>query len=243
MGAYGSGIISGGLQLASVLSGGPAAFKPAQLSALDPIQQGQTEFLKQGDKLNAVKQTLNEADDLSNRMFQQNIDKFAPEFLATNKQIGSNAADMLAGKVPLGGAFNTGYGGRGLTSRDLGMTSDDLMTAGAGMSQESMQGAQAYSPFHHSVLDTLITPGALLAREDAHKYKLNDLMNQQNAVRAKASGINPIMSGISGAMGSLMGGMGGGGGGGGGGGMGSMLGGLMGGGGGGGGMMSMLSGI
>ena len=179
---------------------------------LDPTTTGQTDFLKQGAALPQVKQTLNEADDLSNQMFQKNIAKFAPEVSQTNKQIGANAEDMLSGKVPLSGAYATGANGQPLTPRDLGMTSDDLMSQGVGMAGQAMQGAQALNPFNHDVTDTLLSPSALLSRDDAHKYQANDIANQQAEINAKAAGINPIMSGISAAAGNLMGGMGGGGG-------------------------------
>lgn len=229
-GAYG-GIVGGAMSLlGGIMSGGNKGPTLSQVH-LDPTTTGQTDFLQQGAALPQVKQTLNEADDLSNQMFQKNIAKFAPETSQTNKQIGTNAEDMLSGKVPLSGAYATGANGQPLSARDLGMTSDDLMTQGVGMAGSAMSGAQALNPFNHDVTDTLLSPGALLSRSDSHQYQANDIANQQALIRAKANSINPLMSGVSAAAGNLMGGMGGGGGGGGGagaagGGIMSMLGGL-----------------
>lgn len=239
--AYGMGMVAGAGELISALAGSGAKGTSLKQTILDPIESGQDLFLKQGEKLPQVKQTLDIADDISNRQFQERMAKYAPNYLATNQQIGQNAADLLEGKIPLGGAYNQGYNGRGLTLQDfqgegnIGMTADDLMNQGAGMARGSMEGARAWDPFHHNVTDTLLTPGALLSREDAHKYQLTDLLNQQRLIRAKGAGITPWMSAIAAGTSNLMSGMGMGGGGG-GGGMGGMMGmmGGMGGGGGGG---------
>jgi len=205
-GGYG-GLISGAMGLLGGILSGSQKGPQLQQMALPDVTNAQTDFLKQGANLPSVEQTVQEANDLSNRMFQGNIAKFAPEVMATNQQIGRNAALESAGELPFG--QGSGYNGRNLTPRDLGLTSDDIMSQGVGMAGSALQGARALNPFEHTATDTLLSPGALQARSDAQAYQANQIANEQALIRAKANSINPIMSGISGFTGSLLGGMGG----------------------------------
>lgn len=230
-GGYG-GLVSGAMGLLNgIMAGGKKGPELRQVT-LPGVTKGQTDFLSQEANLPGVSETIQLGNDLSTEMFKRNLAQFAPDIEQTNRNIGSNAADLLAGEVPNG--EGQGYNGRALTARDLGLTADDLMTSGVGMAGSAMEGARALNPFNHGVTETLLSPGALLAREDAHLYEDNDRRNQQRLIRAKAAGINPIMSGISAAAGNLMGGMGGMMGGGGGGGAQSIISGLFSSGGGGG---------
>lgn len=197
-GAY-SGLVGGASSLVSALMGGPKAAH-IQGVHLDPATKGQDLFLEQGKNLPQVSQTIQAANDLSNDMFKANMAKFAPEAEQTNRQIGSNAAQLLAGEVPTAVGQGAGYNGRNLSARDLGLTMDDLMTSGVGMAGASLKGAQALNPFNTGSLNTLITPGALLKRDDAETYHNNDIANQQLQINSQGQGINPIMSGISGAI-------------------------------------------
>lgn len=204
MGSSYGGLIGGAMSLIGALMPGPKAPKMQGVN-LDPVTKGQDMFLKQGEHLPEVSQTIQEANDLSNRMFQANIAKFAPDVAQTNRQIGTNAASLLAGNVPASVGAGAGFNGRGLSARDLGLTMDDLMTAGVGQSGASLKGALALNPFEHGSLETLIGPGALLKRDDALTYHNNDIANQQLQIRSQGQNISPIMSGIQGAMSGMSG--------------------------------------
>lgn len=200
-GAY-SGIVGGAMSLIGGLFSGHNQAPELNQVHLDPATKGQDLFLEQGKNLPQVSQTLQEANDLSNDMFKSNIAKFAPNLESTNQQIGANAEDLLSGKVPIHGA-TTGYGGQPLSARDLGLTSDDLMTSGVGMAGSALTGARALNPFEHDSTSLLLSPGALLSRDDAHQYQANDIENQQAQIKAKADSINPLLSGLTGAAGTL----------------------------------------
>ena len=221
MGGGYSNLVGGAITLMNgIMAAGSKKGPELRQVTLPGVNQGQTDFLSQEANLPGVSSTVQQANDLSTEMFHKNLAQFAPDIEQTNRNIGANASDMLAGNVANG--EGQGFNGRALTARDLGLTSDDLMSSGVGMSASALEGARSLNPFNHGSVETLLSPGSLLARGDSHLYEDNDRRNQQRLIQSKASGINPYLAGIMAGTQNLLGGMGGMGGGG-GGGMGGMM--------------------
>lgn len=171
---------------------------------LDPVSSGQADFLDQSEHIGEVGKLINQANDYSNKSYQENVAKFAPETASTTGQIGKTGAALAGGNLPTG-FLSAGPNGRQLNPADLGLTSDDLVKAGAGVVGQGENQAQALNPFNATATGTLLSPAALLQRRDAAGYYNTGLTNQALIGKSVAGAINPFASGVSTGLGSLSG--------------------------------------
>lgn len=141
-----------------------------------PYTTGYDQFLGSGKYLPRINNLLNRTNQKQNKQFQQQLSKTSPTLLGNIGQLGTNTAAQLRGEIPtdVSGQIqrNTaeqsifgGYGGsdmaRNLTSRDLGLTSLDMMQRGNQGLQLQNGLTQSVNPYHSNALDYLMTPGQL----------------------------------------------------------------------------------
>jgi len=142
--------------------------------------QGYEDFMSNGKYLPKINSLLNRTDKKQNRQFRQQLFKTSPTLHGNYLQQGTNTASQLRGEVPSDVAQqiqrNTaeqsifgGYGGSGmsrnLTSRDLGLTSLDMMQRGNQGLQQQLGITQALNPYHSNAMDYLINPNQFLTEE------------------------------------------------------------------------------
>lgn len=197
---------------------------------------GQTQFTQQGAALPAIASLLGSAANADNSSYQAGIFGVDPNL---KSNIGS--VDELARVYGLGGvsddtrgainrstAFNALQGGfRGpdataatgpvnsaqtaANAVSVGKTALNEQAQAPGLAAQAEQASLALNPTHVDVGSTLISPAAILARQDAADSYNNDLVNQSriinagSAAQSNTQGVNAIFGGI----GGLLKGMGG----------------------------------
>jgi hypothetical protein len=195
----------------------PYKYNPAN------VTQGQYQFLQQGDKIGDVSGTLAQANAIDNASYQGDASEFAPNLLGNIKQQGANTTSALQGQLTPG--VQAALGKPGASARDLGLTSAQLQQGGAGRLGGELNAATSLNPYNETATDTLISPSALLQRQDQKDLYNNNILNQNALANYQSEQSNDWAKQALGMIGSLGGGMSGGGGGG-GGGISSMLGGI-----------------
>ena len=143
---------------------------------LASVTQGQNQFLQQGDKIGDVSGTLAEANKLSNASYQKDASEFAPNLMGNIKQSGANTASALSGNLTPG--VQNALGKPGASARDLGLTSAQLQRGGASQLMGETQASTSLNPYNETATDTLMSPSALLARQDQANMYNNNILNQ-----------------------------------------------------------------
>lgn len=221
--ASATGILGGGLQGASsgFMLGGPfgalaggvlggilgafqstPTFTPYKYNPRD-VTTGQNQFLTQGAGLPGVQGVLQQANKIDNASYQKDASEFAPNLMGNVAQNGANTSALLSGNLSTGVQDATGK--FGATGRDLGLTSDQLMQAGAGQLGAETKTATGLNPFNETSTDTLLSPAALLKRQDSIDLKNNQIFNQQSLAQFGAQNTNNTSSSILSGLGSLAG--------------------------------------
>lgn len=168
----------------------------AQLELNDPTA-GMDEWLKQvpyQDKLQGVLDVINGK---NNAGFRQQLETADPALMRNAMQEGQNVEAMLRGEVPedvqqqlarhaglqsvLGG-FSDGPMAAGLTARDLGLTSLDMMGKGSGFLKDEAAFAHFLTPYNTQPMDMFTSAQDLLQRDDMVTQYNNKLANQQKAL-------------------------------------------------------------
>jgi hypothetical protein len=243
-------------QLAGAVGSGAAAYGGAQAQSdaiTNSIPQpttlsmspsdAQAQFGQQGALLPQIGDMLNKVTDLDNTNFQNAVRGLDPRLAGNIGGVDNLAAQFGRGYVDpetaaaikrqtayqaLQGGYGGGSGMEDANYRvQLGKQALTEQELSPQLQGEAMNQSLALNPTHTDVGSTLISPAAILARQDAQDYYNQQLRNQFANVNASFKAANDAGKGGSG-MGNIMGMLGGSGGGG----------GMMGGGGGG--LMSMI---
>ncbi len=193
------GAVAGGL-MGAFGSGAAKNVQPKGLK-LGPYTQGQTQFLEQGKNIGDVSQLLGEANKIDNLKFRQQAEQFSPNLFGNMAQNNANTASFLGGNVTPGMAAAAGK--EGATARDFGLTPYQLQLRGANRVGIEGDIARKLTPFNETATDTLISPAALLKRQDQLDTLNNQIKNQQTLMAAGAANTNPLGSGIAAGMGGM----------------------------------------
>ena len=197
-----------GAALGGVLGGILGAFQstphadPFNYTPTD-VSRGQVDFLGQAQNLPGVSKIVQQANAIDNAAYQKQASEFAPNLMGNIKQEGQNTSSLLAGNLTPG--VQAALGKPGATARDLGLTSDQLMRAGAAQLPGEVKTATGLNPFNITSTDTLLSPAALLQREDQKNMYNNQIQNQQDLLQFGAANSNNIPSSILSGIGSLAG--------------------------------------
>lgn len=200
-GAVAGGVIGGVLGAL----GNTPEFKPKKYTPAS-VTEGQGQFMQQAEGLPGVSKVLQDANRIDNASYQRDASEFAPNLMGNIAQQGENNAALLSGNLTPG--VQAALGKPGATARDLGLTSDQLMLAGAGNLGGELKTAIGLNPFNETSTDTLISPSALLKRQDSYDLRNNQIANQQRMINFGESNSNlpsSILSGIGSLAGSLRG--------------------------------------
>lgn len=218
---------------------------------------GYSQYNQQRPYIQNVSNTARTLDKAANKNYQGSLSDTSPDLIPAISKLTSQARSFLGGDLPKDvsdlvvrkaaeRAAAGGYGidsgmGRNLVSRDLGLTSLDMIGRGAAMMPGAMSLTQAVNPFQTNVSSLFFTPEYLQNRQDAADAT-NWGVDNENKNRAfqRVSGVlasklksmppnyreavpelhSPVAAGLSaaasaylGSSGGGMGGMGGGGGG------------------------------
>lgn len=210
---------------------------------LPPVSSAQGEFMDQNQNMPAISDMLSSINSRDNAAYQAQLEKTSPNLVRDIGAYTTNAGSLARGELPQDVRDNitrstayqslqNGFAGspmaHGLTARDIGRTSVDLMQQGGQMLGQGMSLTRGVNPENLTAGGTLMMPHDILARNDAQAYYNNKLANQAKIIKATGQAISPwgeaLASGVSAYTANLKGGssgsmgMGGGGGGSGGGG-------------------------
>lgn len=211
-------------------------FKLHKLS-LETPDVAQQEFGSQITRLPEVSALLGKASDLDNAAVQGRIAESDPNAASNTKSVSSLALSRSLGgltqdtqdaikRANAYAALQGGYAGSSMAG-----SAEDLKTAQARMgminqapqlNSTAMQMSKAFSPANPDVASTLISPEAILQRDDSEATYNNDILNQnalaqlgataagqQKQASSASTGISSMMGGIGGMMGGGGGDMGG----------------------------------
>lgn len=210
---------------------------------------GQTDFLKQSANIPLVAQLLQKTADLDNSAFQQGVFGVDPSLQGNIGSVDEMARlyglgavdDETRAALQRQTAYNALQGGYGAPLSDatgaytpsssmanaaqavsVGQTAAREQAAAPALAAQALQASLALNPTHVDVGSTLISPGALLSRQDSAKYFNNDIENQMRlanagiqqgqqtaAVNSAASGLGSLFKGMGGLSGMFGGGGGG----------------------------------
>ncbi len=205
MPGYGTaiGAIAGGL-IGAFGSGASKNVQPKGLK-LGPYTQGQSQFLEQGKNIGDVSHLLGEANRIDNLKYRQQAAQFDPNLFGNMATNNANTSAMLGGGLTEG--IQNTIGKPGATGRDLGLTPYQLELRGANRVGIEGDTARKLTPFNETATDTLISPAALLKRQDQLDAYNNQIKNQQTLMKAGVpnAGAAGLAAGAGGLFGSLRG--------------------------------------
>lgn len=175
----------------------PVLYKPADVSS------GQTQFLEQGAQLNDVANMLAMANRQDNDAYQKRILGINPSLAAGISANAANAKDYAAGviapdvqrKLDRDSAYSSLQGGFGGGSgmqdaqqqvNTMKYRLNEQTTMAPEFATQSFNYANALNPTESNVADTLLSPAALLQRQDQLDMYNNQIANQQSELNAKA---------------------------------------------------------
>lgn len=217
----------------------PGALPTLNQVSLTPVTTGQDQFQRQAAGIPAVAALLQKTADLDNAGYQSGVFGVDPNLksnigsvdaLARQYSLGG-VSDDTRGAINRSTAFNAlqgGYAGPLNDATGSGNTGANMQTASnavqvgqtalneqlqaPALTQQAAQASLALNPTHVDVGSTLISPAALLARQDAADYYNNQLTNQAMLVNAGivTKGNQQAQQGAAGGIGGLLGGGGGG---------------------------------
>lgn len=165
---------------------------------LPDFTQGLTDFNKQKDLIPGLQETATAGNEASNAAYQKGIFSLAPGLKGALSSLSNQASQLSQGLIPtdvadqvtrnrafqnFSAGINPGGGqGQGLTARDLGLTSLNLINQGNQLAGSSLQMSQALTPNNLSVNQLLFTPGQLLSRADQQAQIDYGIQSQNQAI-------------------------------------------------------------
>ena len=200
---------------------------PDALPSLTPVQiqtpgQINKNFLGQRDNYGDLSGFANEINTSTNKNWQNMLSSVSPNLMANVQQLGTVTGNLLQGKLPgdvqarvlqnsAMGNLTRGVGGSnfgsGLTARDLGLTSLDMINRGTGMLGQQMQMAGALNPSNISGSNFLLTPTQVMQRQDQQDYYNNQIQNQNSMINyqnsQRQSGFDAMLGNFGASMVSL----------------------------------------
>lgn len=187
-----------------------AADQKAGLQKFDPVKlklggvdQGQTQFLSQGAALPDVAALLAKANDQDNAAYQARILAENPSLAGSIAALSKKAADYSQGiiapdvqrKLDRDSAYQALQGGFGgdsnfKTANDTVNTDkyrlNEQAVLAPQLNQQAFQYSAALNPTNSDVAQTLLSPAALLQRQDQQDTYNNQIANQQAQLNAQA---------------------------------------------------------
>ncbi len=175
----------------------PKLYKPGS------VDQGQTQFLQQGEQLGAVSDLLNRANRQDNAAYQKRLLETNPELAAGISATDQAAKDYAEGVIApdvqrkldrdsayaaLQGGFGGGSGMQEAQQlvNTMKYRLNEQTTMAPEMQAKAFNYANALNPTESNVADTLLSPAALLQRQDQLDMYNNQIANQQQQLNAKA---------------------------------------------------------
>lgn len=209
--AAGAGAASSASAAKDALQFDPVLYKPADVSS------GQTQFLGQGENLGAVADLLKKVNAQDNAAYQARLFAANPSLAGSIANVSKKANDYAAGviapdvqaKLDRDSAYKAlqgGYGGQGtegsspfadaqkLVNTSLYRLNEQSVMAPQA-AQQAFDYSKALSPTNSDVAATLLSPAALLQRQDQQNMFNTQIANQQAQLdaQAKAAKGNIIM--------------------------------------------------
>ncbi len=242
--ASGAGQGAGAYGTAQAQSDAITAAIPHKTMLTMTPSDAQSKFGEQGQMLQQIADMLNKTTDLDNSNFQDQVLGLDPQLQANIGGVDTLAQQFARGYVDPDtasaisrqnayAALQGGYAGSGMADANyrvqLGKQALTEQELAPQLMGEAMNQSLMLNPTHTDVASTLISPSAILARQDAMDYYnqqqrnafagANAAFKAQNASGQGGSGMGNFMpmlgkmfGGMGGGMGGMMGGMGGGGG-------------------------------
>lgn len=198
----GAGAAEQAAGIQGALSFDPVKYKPA------PVATGQEQFLAQGAALPDVATLLRNTNAADNAAYQARINAIDPSLAGSIGTLSKKASDYAAGvvapdvqaKLSRDSAYQAlqgGYGGSGqegsspfaenqqLVNLDKYRLNEQTNLAPE-LNQEAFKYSAALSPTNSDVAQTLLSPSALLQRQDSNDLYNNQIANQQAQLDAQA---------------------------------------------------------
>ena len=200
--------------------------------AYETIGQAQQQFAGQSNNLPAVSGLLGKASSLDNAAIQGRImadnpdaesNTTATSALALNRSMGGLSSDTQDSikRANAYAALQGGYAGSTMADSTFGLKTaqarQQAMAQAPGLNKAAFGMADELSPVNPDVAQTLLTPGAILQRDDQEKKYNADIVNQDrlgdlaanfgsaNQTASSASGIAGQMQGLMNGTGSQWG--------------------------------------
>jgi hypothetical protein len=180
----------------------PKLYKPGA------VDQGQTQFLAQGAELGNISDILNRANRQDNAAYQKRLMEEDPSLAAGIAATDQAASDYSKGIIAPDvqrkldrdsayAALQGGYGGTGEEGSSGMADAQQLVNTmkyrlneqsvlAPEMQAKAFNYANALNPTESNVADTLLSPAALLQRQDQLDLYNNQIKNQQEQLNAKA---------------------------------------------------------
>lgn len=201
-----------------------------ELKSLMPkgVSYGQEQFVSQGAAIPAIASLLQGAADMDNAGFQRGVFGVDPSLQGNIGSVDELArlyglgavSDETRSSINRSNAYNALQGGYGAPLSDATGPANSMMDAAnrvtvgqtalkeqemaPQLATQAMQASLALNPTHVDVGSTLLSPAAILARQDAADVYNNELQNQARIVNAgsqqqnQTQGLNALFSGIGG---------------------------------------------